>query len=560
MSNIPSLYITTLSQSLTLGGSETEIFVSSITLLDGTVIQTSDFTEWGRGILTIDPQSSSRAEFISFTGVDAGGIGFTGASRGLSMNSNTVIAANKKFHPVGTTVIISFGTHNIQDMVDKFADIGNTELNISGAWTFTTRPKSVVGGTGTEVATMTDVANAIIGASGTATNSVFGTVKLSVAAASAPNPIVVGDNDGRVPTQSENDAMVGNGGTPGSANRYVTETGFPTSFKSSASFFGNGSDGTATLNGSNTVAWATLGGSTYTMTADVMLVDLTINVGIILEKAGHILIGKGTLTNNGTIQNNGGNGGNGGDGANGSSGGIAGTAGTAAIGSTLKAGTAGVAGGVGAAFNGSSITGGTVGLSVTSIGSNGVGGGTGGGAANGSSGGTNTSETLQILSGLIYPLTISAGTTTLYNHAYPNASVNGQTLSVSAGGGSGGGGVQGTNSSAGGGGGGSGATGGIVVIIFQTILNSATGIIRANGGNGGTGGHGSSAGTACGGGGGAGGNGGNIIMVYSSLTDNGTIQANGGSFGAGGTGLGGGTTGGNGTVGTAGKIFKAVIS
>lgn len=52
-----------------------------------------------------------------------------------------------------------------------------------------------------------------------------GITKLSVAPASAGNPIAVGDNDGRVPTQAENDAMAGGGdfGTPSTSNKFLTE-------------------------------------------------------------------------------------------------------------------------------------------------------------------------------------------------------------------------------------------------------------------------------------------------------------------------------------------------
>jgi hypothetical protein len=55
-----------------------------------------------------------------------------------------------------------------------------------------------------------------------ATTSVLGTVKMSVAPASAASPIAVGDNDGRIPTQGENDALAGSYGAPSSANKFVT--------------------------------------------------------------------------------------------------------------------------------------------------------------------------------------------------------------------------------------------------------------------------------------------------------------------------------------------------
>lgn len=54
------------------------------------------------------------------------------------------------------------------------------------------------------------------------TTSIAGTVKISVAPASAASPIAVGDNDGRIPTQGENDALAGSYGAPSSANKFVT--------------------------------------------------------------------------------------------------------------------------------------------------------------------------------------------------------------------------------------------------------------------------------------------------------------------------------------------------
>jgi hypothetical protein len=49
-------------------------------------------------------------------------------------------------------------------------------------------------------------------------------VKMSVAPVDAAIPISVGDNDTRLPTQWENNAMAGTYGTPWSGNKYVTET------------------------------------------------------------------------------------------------------------------------------------------------------------------------------------------------------------------------------------------------------------------------------------------------------------------------------------------------
>lgn len=63
---------------------------------------------------------------------------------------------------------------------------------------------------------------AIAGAADAST-TVKGISKMSVAPVSASDPIAVGDNDGRVPTQDENDAMQGSSGSPSSTNPYITE-------------------------------------------------------------------------------------------------------------------------------------------------------------------------------------------------------------------------------------------------------------------------------------------------------------------------------------------------
>lgn len=55
-----------------------------------------------------------------------------------------------------------------------------------------------------------------------ASTTVKGKSKLSTAPVSPTDPIAVGDNDPRVPTQGENDALVGTSGTPSSSNKYVT--------------------------------------------------------------------------------------------------------------------------------------------------------------------------------------------------------------------------------------------------------------------------------------------------------------------------------------------------
>ncbi len=108
-----------LAQRLAEGGSETIFYIDRITTATGETISSSDFAEFSRGIITINPDGdgeSSYPEFCSFTAVDSSALSLTGGVRGLSAKGNSVVTANKRFHPVGTPVVISLGVHNIEDI------------------------------------------------------------------------------------------------------------------------------------------------------------------------------------------------------------------------------------------------------------------------------------------------------------------------------------------------------------------------------------------------------------------------------------------------------------
>ena len=127
IANVFKAFLTT---KLEAGGSETTIYLDRITTLTGETISTTDFADFSRGILTVNPDGdgvSSYPEYISFTAVS--GSTLTGATRGLSALSNSVVAANKRFHPVNTPVILSFGGHNINDLLDYIdAQVGALTL------------------------------------------------------------------------------------------------------------------------------------------------------------------------------------------------------------------------------------------------------------------------------------------------------------------------------------------------------------------------------------------------------------------------------------------------
>ena len=267
--------------------------------------------------------------------------------------------------------------------------------------------------------------------------------------------------------------------------------------------FGDGSDGSVTLDGSATFSGMSKSGSVYTMTRDQHTTSLTVNSGVTLNPDGYRIFCQGTVSNAGTI---------GFDGNNGSA---SGTAGAATDNGTLASGGAGGAGNTGNGSGGNTPTNGSR-LGMNASGAGGAGAtGSAGGAAFAANGGNWMLKPVQVL---------LTGTVGWVNNVFQ----------LSGGVGGGGGGGDATNK---GGGGGSG--GGVVAISAHAVTN--TGTISAKGGNGGT----PTTGNCGGGGGGSGG----LILVYTlSAWTAGTTAVTGGTAGSGvGTGS-AGSAGGNGSV------------
>lgn len=308
-----------------------------------------------------------------------------------------------------------------------------------------------------------------------------------------PLPTFAGDSDVSFTNLSDGQIAVYNA----ASGKWINTTSGSGTF--AAGILGDGSDGTATLDGSATVSWATLTGSTYTMTRDCELTSLTINSGVTLVPTGFRVFNQGTVTNNGTISANGNNA-------------TSSTGATASTSRTLTTGTKGGNGATGVGVAGNASAGGF-----------GVGTGASGGTGSSAGGAGGT-----IASALNYMLKAAQ---TLATGAIGWA---GSAVAISGGSGGGGGGGDGVNS------GGGGGTGGSIVCIFsRTFVNN--GALNAIGGNGFT--------PVSGNAGGGGGGGGGLIIVLSinPWTQNGTLVVTGG---IGGTGVGTGTSGGNGTSGT----------
>lgn len=509
--SLPNFYVTTLAQSLQTGGSETEIYVNSITTADGQVISIADFAiEGGTGYIIVDPQSSANVEYISFTGVDAINTGFTGAIRGLSFKGDgAVIVANKLFHATGATVIIGWSSYDLNSFVNKY-----TAQTLQGTITFSVPPISATLPTGaTQVANKAYVDQAISGTIGTASTLTFGTSRISVNPATPNTPISVGDNDPRVPTQAENDALVGTAGTPSSTNKYVTNddtTGSGSVVRASVTnalvkFGGTGADGALTITSGATnidLAGAQVVVKNYTSISITGTASLTFTnphangTLVILKSQGNATI---TSSANPTIDLR-------------SMGASVGSNG-ASFGAIVNAGstagsTTGAAGGIASASIQKSIAGKYIPVAA----------GAGGGNASGSTGGAGGGSLYIECAGAL-----NFGASSVINASAAN-------------GGNGNGGAG-------------GGAGGSVVVIYNT-LTANSGTITLNGGNGGNGSNGSQVG---GGGGGAnriagaaGGSGGTAGGSGSSGGNAGSDDGTGGTGGAGGSGVGGNGGGGGG--------------
>jgi len=312
-------------------------------------------------------------------------------------------------------------------------------------------------------------------------------------------------------------------------------------------FFGDGSDGSAVLDGINTFPWASLSGSTYTIIRQQNLINLTINSGITVIPNGYILIGTGTLSNAGTIDQSGKAGANG-NAVSGASGGLPAGVNVNGISATdlLDAGTGqnGEPQGTGTGGNGDSQQDTTFYPPYGGTSGTGGNGGTGT-AGSGGTGGTPILSSNQYYFKRVTSHFIGQGTSQVSAGSV-------YTIGCGNGGASGAGGAgDGVNNGGGGGAGGGG--GGVFAAFFNSIINSGT--ITVNGGAGGNG-ESPGAGNCGGGGGGAGGDAGMIYLLANAFSGGGTYSAVGGAGGAKGNLSGTGTDGTAGTSGAAGVVLK----
>jgi len=217
------------SNTLYLAGSGVIVGATSITLTTFTDIYENVLTmaDFGTvGYITLEPNTTNE-EAATFTGVTANANGtytLTGVKSGLAQSPYTETSGLVRSHSGGTQVVI---TDNVQ-FWNTFPN-KNNDATIAATYTFTSPnyPRIDTATPGPvddeEFATKKYVDDIVVSGAPDASDVTKGITKLSVAAVSPTDPIAVGDNDTRVPTQDENDALAGTSGTPSSTNKYVTQ-------------------------------------------------------------------------------------------------------------------------------------------------------------------------------------------------------------------------------------------------------------------------------------------------------------------------------------------------
>jgi hypothetical protein len=200
-------FTTQMSTALAVGG--TTATLQSATDDDGVSLPS------GRYFFTLDGANSSK-EHIS---CDLSGTSLTNIKSVSRQGVETTGVA--RAHRIGASVTITDFAHikYINDLLD-----GTTKLNASSPYEYDATASITLAN---QLATKAYVDGVAIAGGADASTTVKGITKLSTAPASPTEPIAVGTNDTRVPTQGENDALVGDNTdiAVGTGNKFVTQTG-----------------------------------------------------------------------------------------------------------------------------------------------------------------------------------------------------------------------------------------------------------------------------------------------------------------------------------------------
>jgi hypothetical protein len=165
---------------------------------------------------TVDRSSSSKEHFTA-TLTGAALTDIKTVTRGTGLGTAGLLREHRK----GAEVIITdwVSLKRVVNLLDGTTSFDSaTPLGYDGVATIST---------GNQFATKTYVDSVAIAGAADSSTSTKGITKMSVAPVSATSPIAVGQNDPVVPTQAENDALVGNNTdiAVGIGNKFVTQTG-----------------------------------------------------------------------------------------------------------------------------------------------------------------------------------------------------------------------------------------------------------------------------------------------------------------------------------------------
>jgi len=221
------------SPTLYLAGSGIVIGATSATVTDlvdiyGNVLTMADFGSFG--YITFEPDTAN-AEAGTFTGITANANGtytLTGLKSVLAKSPYTETSGSVRNHAGGTKVVVTDNVAFWNTFVNK-----NNDSTVVGQVTFPNGAKRPVLDADTDTATAAAVvtygqlARTAIAGGAAASTTLLGYVKVSTDPVSALSPVALGENDTRVPTQGENDALVGNNTdvAVGTGNKMVTQTG-----------------------------------------------------------------------------------------------------------------------------------------------------------------------------------------------------------------------------------------------------------------------------------------------------------------------------------------------
>lgn len=199
----------------------TSVILTSFNDIDGNPISFQGTIMTG----TIEPSSGSNEEQIVFTGLTRnsnGTVTLTGVSSVTFASPYTQTSGVLKSHFGNTTFTLS----DTAFLYSQYASLGANNT-FTGTDTFVISPIiPTVSSSQTNQAASVGYVNAIaISGSPKATSLIYGISRLSTAPTLASDPIAVADDDLRVPTLSQAQALPGDGGVPSSSNLYVTQQG-----------------------------------------------------------------------------------------------------------------------------------------------------------------------------------------------------------------------------------------------------------------------------------------------------------------------------------------------